>query len=60
MLSAMNPFIAAATLVTLGALIQAQELMRSTEPVRPGLEVFLSDLVFHGGTPRRISGPRLP
>lgn len=49
----MNPFIAAMTLVTLAALVQAQEPIRSTESVRPGIEVFLSDV------PDRIRGKRI-
>ena len=53
MLSAMNPFIAVMTLVTLGALVQAQEVLRSTESVRPGVEVFLSDV------PERVRGKRI-
>ena len=53
MLSAMNPFIAAMTLVTLCALVQAQEPLRSTESVRPGIEVFLS------AVPERIRGKRI-
>ena len=49
----MNTLIAALILVTVCAILPAQEPVRSTESVRPGIEVFLSSV------PARIRGKRI-
>ena len=49
----MRTFISGAIVVTLCAIVPAQEPTRSSESVRPGIEVFLS------AVPERIRGKRL-
>ncbi len=49
----MNRFIAGIPLITVCAIVSAQESRRSTESVRPGIEVFLS------AVPERIRGKRI-
>ena len=53
MLSAMREFISGTILVALAAIVPAQEPLRSSESVRPGIEVFLS------AVPDRIRGKRI-
>ena len=49
----MRPFISGTILLMLGAMLPAQEPRRSSESVRPGIEVFLSSV------PERIRGKRI-
>ncbi len=53
MLLAMKPFISGMILVSVCTIGPTQKPIRSTEPVRPGIEVFLSEV------PERIRGKRL-
>jgi uncharacterized protein YbbC (DUF1343 family) len=53
MLTVMRPFIAGAIVLTLCAIVPAQEPTRSSRSVQPGIEVFLS------AVPERIRGKRL-